>query len=468
MNIGGSNQIAEMSVRIVKSTVSNSALDDWKNTDTDMPAKSKEKILIDVTKQIVTLSPKAEIKYIFRLNEQPSPDGAVSLQLISSTRLLPPRAAVTFGYNAYIADEIYGHEVAKCTWRQVSDNIENLIFDYAFRNAFPEINGVGTVRASFTQERFALYAVIYINVLEWSSVWKIKDFYNCFIARCLETGRYSCTAESITDLKISPLYSIKDTGETLESSMEAFKSDIATIYKAVVTELQTQIPTSENAVSIRFDFPEAVKVPCEQYLLYFAEFLKDVGVDATANLNHEAGATLFTVTPDDKETALDKIREALGVYLCLAADPSAGSISVYDQPTENLKMAGNVQSFQMQLMYANAILREREAEIQHKDAAIRLLQVTVEQQRTALAPATVITPEVFVQSVQAVSSASQDKDAEKLFKSTVELTKYEGPGFKINVAQAYRLVRDLFTKKDKPDATSHELTARDEPGEPGW
>jgi hypothetical protein len=33
-----------------------------------------------------------------------------------------------------------------------------------------------------------------------------------------------------------------------------------------------------------FDFPEPVKVPCQQYLLYFVQFLKDVGVEATAEL----------------------------------------------------------------------------------------------------------------------------------------------------------------------------------------
>lgn len=72
----------------------------------------------------------------------------------------------------------------------------------------------------------------------------------------------------------------------------------------------------ESLVSF-FDFPEQVRVPCEQYLVYFVEFLKNIGIDATTEISHQAGKVLFAVTPDSKETALEQIREALDIYLRL-------------------------------------------------------------------------------------------------------------------------------------------------------
>jgi CheY-like chemotaxis protein len=75
--------------------------------------------------------------------------------------------------------------------------------------------------------------------------------------------------------------------------------------------------SDSEAVELSFDFPESVSTPCKQYLLYFVDFLRDIGIEATANFREEAGQVLFAVTPKDKDEALDNIREALEAYLDL-------------------------------------------------------------------------------------------------------------------------------------------------------
>src|SRR5207248_1798988 len=89
-------------------------------------------------------------------------------------------------------------------------------------------------------------------------------------------------------------------------------------YKKRYEELAGQ---RANSVVMSFDFPEEIKVPCEQYLIYFAQFLKDLGVEANTSLTHEAGQVLYTVTPINKHQALDKIYQALNVYLHLSSSP---------------------------------------------------------------------------------------------------------------------------------------------------
>ncbi|HYJ88718.1 MAG TPA: hypothetical protein VEW46_21810 [Pyrinomonadaceae bacterium] len=68
----------------------------------------------------------------------------------------------------------------------------------------------------------------------------------------------------------------------------------------------TLLGEDSDSVSALFEFPEEVRLPCEQYLQYFAEFLRDLGVNANTSLVQQAGQVLFTVTPTDQEQALSK------------------------------------------------------------------------------------------------------------------------------------------------------------------
>jgi hypothetical protein len=54
--------------------------------------------------------------------------------------------------------------------------------------------------------------------------------------------------------------------------------------------------------------------------LFFVQFLRDLGINATSNLRKKRGSSFFSTPTDDVE-ALDKIREALAVYLNLPSIP---------------------------------------------------------------------------------------------------------------------------------------------------
>jgi hypothetical protein len=75
-------------------------------------------------------------------------------------------------------------------------------------------------------------------------------------------------------------------------------------------------------------FPPAIRTACEQYLLYFVQFLEDLGVSATAEIKEDAKRVLFSVTPTDGCAALQQIREALEVYLKLPEMPEFGTAVV--------------------------------------------------------------------------------------------------------------------------------------------
>jgi hypothetical protein len=134
---------------------------------------------------------------------------------------------------------------------------------------------------------------------------------------------------------------------------------------------------NKNILNLTFNFPEELKVSCEQYLLYFAQFLRDLGINATPNLKEEAGKVLFSITPTDDIEALDKIREALAIYLSLSSNPIPHSTS---DRTVDMILSGaraNAKHLESQLELAVAKLQFKEATLELKDA-------TIEQNHLAL------------------------------------------------------------------------------------
>lgn len=184
----------------------------------------------------------------------------------------------------------------------------------------------------------------------------------------------------------------------------------------------------KDSVMMQFDFPEEVRVPCEQYLLYFAQFLRDLGVQADTALTHEAGQVLFTVTPDDKERALDKIRAALEVYLHLPSSPMSNAEG---NEIAVLRLNSELQSLQSKFSLARA-------EIQMKDAAIQLQKVTIAQ----------LTGEVVFESLKDVTPRPKDKDKEELLGDLVSLVPLKGKGFEVNLPELFRKLKQLFKREE--------------------
>jgi DNA-binding winged helix-turn-helix (wHTH) protein len=163
--------------------------------------------------------------------------------------------------------------------------------------------------------------------------------------------------------------------------------------------------TSESEQVI-FEFPEELKIACEQYLLYFARFLKDLGINAVSTLIDEAGKVLFSVTPTDDMDALDKIREALTIYLNLPASPiiygDSFAMSRLRDQVENLRHSQKMVA--MELHINRNLFSET---VREKDAIILEKDLLIEQQRKFLERIT--NPSVMMESLE------KKEDLEEIF-----------------------------------------------------
>src|SRR5882724_5613846 len=53
-----------------------------------------------------------------------------------------------------------------------------------------------------------------------------------------------------------------------------------------------------------FRFPSEISLPCEQYLLYFAQYLRELDIESSAEIRHQADQILFRVVPATGPEAL--------------------------------------------------------------------------------------------------------------------------------------------------------------------
>jgi hypothetical protein len=139
------------------------------------------------------------------------------------------------------------------------------------------------------------------------------------------------------------LLRVTDPNATIREVIRSQSDLMENLHELTRSSLLSQL--QNESVVVRFEFPEEAKIACEQYLLYFVQFLQDVGVEATAELQHDAGQVLFAVTPKDKDDALEKIRNALHLYLNIP-------LSIIDGSETNIatqRLASNVYHLRSQL-----------------------------------------------------------------------------------------------------------------------
>lgn len=196
-----------------------------------------------------------------------------------------------------------------------------------------------------------------------------------------------------------------------------------------------------HSVLMLFDFPPPVRVICGQYLLYFEQFLRDVGVEVHTTISDQAGQLLFSVTPEDKNEALHNIRAALAIYLRLPLSP------IGDTTHESIA----AQRLEANLMQLNSQLRLASAEIQLKNAEIQAQDTTIENQRRMIAfQKRFLSGEVVVDSLKEMKP--KPEDPEDLIPGIITLKPLLVKGVQINLGEILRRVKSLFADKEEPNS----------------
>jgi hypothetical protein len=113
-----------------------------------------------------------------------------------------------------------------------------------------------------------------------------------------------------------------------------------------------------------FDFPSDYANICSQYLMWFGEFLKNLGIEADVSTENKDGKTSLTVSPAENGEMLEQIEELFHTYLSLPY--------VKVLPPEQDISPQNLHAYQTAIFQVQHL----GTQIQMKDAAIASYQAT--------------------------------------------------------------------------------------------
>jgi hypothetical protein len=217
---------------------------------------------------------------------------------------------------------------------------------------------------------------------------------------------------------------------TISNEIDYRLAQIKSVHEEALNDLTVNL--DKNSVVTLFRFPPTIKTTCQQYLLYFVQFLEDLGITANSEIKDDAGSILFSVTPTDGSSALGKIKDALEVYLDLPRNPEFNTAVGEFSNLAVSQLKANVFFLKSQIALAQAMLET-------KNATIEALNFTVFQQR-----------QLLTEPILAKNITEENKDSEPIIGDTVHLTKYEGKFLKVDLPTILRrLKRSFGIEKDK-------------------
>lgn len=194
-----------------------------------------------------------------------------------------------------------------------------------------------------------------------------------------------------------------------------------------------------DSLTTTFHFPPAIATACEQYLLYFVQFLADLGIEAQAEVKHDAAEVLFRVTPAEGREALERVREALDAYLSLPTDPSLALVPSAGQDPAVWELKAVVRHLRDRLELQQDVLEAKNATIAAQAHSIEALELSNFRLR-----------QISGGEVQPVarsgSATAGEDDSEPIIPRAVSLKRYEIGPIVVEIPEIVRMLKRRFGK----------------------
>lgn len=249
---------------------------------------------------------------------------------------------------------------------------------------------------------------------EWRNSYSIKEFGNKMEWLC-SYNNYSFEYEQQDELITNGFYLwsfLIDKKSTLKEILDKFIPKIKLLFSEVVKTLTIKLEV--NCLDIVFNVDENIKTACQQYLVYFSQFLQDIGIEANSSMSEEAQKIMFSVTPCDSDVALTRIKNALEVYLDLPRYPEMISNCNVDEVAV-IQLQSNIHHLNSQLALAKATIAAN-------NKTIRLLELISNRELLT----------------------NMDDNKEELLDGILKIKEYKKNGFEIDVPELIRKMKRKF------------------------
>ncbi|MEM6718177.1 MAG: hypothetical protein AAF611_02575 [Bacteroidota bacterium] len=265
---------------------------------------------------------------------------------------------------------------------------------------------------------------LFIDHRYFEKPFTIYDFRETIKKRLKDNTYITMNSKSLLEVSESNRFEFKlkklDNEKDIKSLFYLIIKELNEIMSPHIIKLNEEKQIDQDMLNNTFTFPPEIQSSCEQYLIYFATFLKDIGINAETNIESKAHETLFTVTPKDGEEALDKIKEALHIYLSLPESPEFESVAAELHDVGVHQLVSQVHFLKSQLAMGKTM-------IQMKDATIEALKLTNYQQKAIIQ-----------------SNQKQEENEEKIADGLVTVTKVNVKGFSFDLPEFLRRIKRKF------------------------
>ncbi|MGY3899570.1 hypothetical protein BJP22_12245 [Aeromonas veronii] len=143
------------------------------------------------------------------------------------------------------------------------------------------------------------------------------------------------------------IFEVKDVIENGNIIDEIERFANAAKLKLIELEKELLMNVKSDLIVKIFKFPIGYEVICSQYVLWFGELLKQIGINADVSTENKEGYTFLTITKNDESAFKENIEKALYLYLSL---PYSEHIPV-SQTKNDIESKIFIQSLQQQVIF---------------------------------------------------------------------------------------------------------------------
>ena len=267
--------------------------------------------------------------------------------------------------NITIYDDELRASIIESTFDYVMKDINQIVLDPFIQSTFSsELDFKMEISSALSKQGLHVDFEMQVDFEKWQEVFSILSFNNELSTlpelKALEHIEYYRTDDDFVSNGFG--FRVKNVAAT--SKISRFILENVKIIETLITIAKSNLENKDERVLIELNLAEEIRTPCEQYLMYFSQFLADLGINASSELSHDGSKTLFAVIPKDQNQALNVIADALASYLSLSTELDLYSQEIKNKDIALMQLESNVMHLKSQLLLANSVLEAKNSTIQ--------------------------------------------------------------------------------------------------------
>jgi len=270
---------------------------------------------------------------------------------------------------------------------------------------------------------------IWYSHFEWAYDWSAKALFD-ELKLLHKTNEYSIFNGYEEDLQdeYSAIYFYHKPSEiiTLKDLYNTLMPKVDEIHQKALNNLKESF--ANYPFKAQFVFPDHIKHECEQYLVYFGQFLSDIGIDSHTEISRKGKKILFSVAPKDQNEAIERVSQAFSLFLTIPA-----------LHNENIKPVSTGVANQIKFQRMGAAINNLKSQL-------RLAEATFLAQQDHINSLKEFNTNALVTSLIKVIEKDKESNGVSFFDDLIKIKPYKGKGFEIDIPKVVSKVKEISKK----------------------